>query len=249
VWEKQDVFMESNKYAIIIPVYNHEAKVADVIQKALKLGCPIYVVDDGSTDSSYEKIKNIPEIFILRHPNNMGKGAALMTGFSAASSAAEWAVTIDADGQHDPDDIPRLFSAVTPGKRAVVIGCRQGMDHDHVPWSSRFGRGFSNFWVWVSGGPAVKDSQSGFRLYPLPEVLSWPVMSRRFQFEVEVLVQARRHSMPVLEAPVSVIYAPKNERVSHYRGTIDFLRNSATFTRLIFQRLVIKPMLRFKKRP
>jgi hypothetical protein len=103
--------------------------------------------------------------------------------------------------------------------------------------------------VWASGGPAVKDSQSGFRLYPLPEVLSWPVLARRFQFEVEILVQAKWHSMPVLEAPVSVVYAPKGERISHYRGSTDFFRNSATFTRLIFQRWFIKPFLQFKKYP
>jgi len=239
-------FMEPNRYVIIIPLYNHEAMVAGVIQKALKLGCPVYVVDDGSTDSSYDKIKNISGISILRHPNNMGKGAALMTGFSAASSEAEWAITIDADGQHDPEDIPHLFSVIAPGQRTIVVGHRQGMDHDHVPWSSRFGRKFSNFWVRASGGPAVKDSQSGFRLYPLPEVLSWPVMARRFQFEVEILVQAQWRSMPVLEAPVSVIYAPQSERVSHYRGSTDFFRNSATFTRLIFQRWFINPLLQLK---
>jgi len=239
--------MEPSRYVIIIPVYNHEAKVAEVVQKALQLRCPVYVVDDGSTDSSYERIKNIPGISVLSHPSNMGKGAALLTGFSAASSAAEWAITIDADGQHDPEDVPHLFSVIASGQRAIVVGHRQGMDHDHVPWSSRFGRKFSNFWVRASGGPAIRDSQSGFRLYPLPEVLSWPVKARRFQFEVEVLVQAQWHSMPVLEAPVSVIYAPGGERVSHYRGGIDFLRNSATFTRLIFRRWFINPLWRLKK--
>ena len=238
--------MKPNKYAVIIPVYNHEAGIAGVIQKALKPGCPVYVVDDGSTDSSYEKIKDISGISILRHPNNRGKGAALMTGFAAASAAAAWAVTIDADGQHDPDDIPRLFSVIAPGQRAIVVGRRQGMERDHVPWSSRFGRKFSNFWVRASGGPVIADSQSGFRLYPLPEVLSWPVMARRFQFEVEILVQAKWRSMPVLEAPVSVVYAPKGERVSHYRGGVDFFRNSATFTRLIFRRWFINPLGQLK---
>ncbi|MCX5897685.1 MAG: DUF2062 domain-containing protein, partial [Proteobacteria bacterium] len=97
------------------------------------------------------------------------------------------------------------------------------------------------------GGPAVSDTQSGMRLYPLPEMLDLPVRARRFQFEVEVLVKACWYGIPVLEAPIRVSYAPKNERISHYRGFVDFMRNSLTFTRLIFGRLFIAPFIRFMK--
>jgi hypothetical protein len=106
-----------------------------------------------------------------------------------------------------------------------------------VPWTSRFGRGFSNFWVRVSGGPVVSDSQSGFRLYPLPEVLQLGVTARRYQFEVEVLVRAQQAGIATIEAPVGVVYQPKGERVSHFRPWLDFWRNSVTFSRLIFIRI------------
>ena len=128
----------------------------------------------------------------------------------------------------------RLLAAVPEGKRPIVVGRREGMQAEHVPWASRFGRKFSNFWVQASGGPAVSDTQSGMRLYPLPETLDLPVRARRFQFEVEVLVKACWYGIPVLEAPIQVSYAPKGERISHYRGFVDFMRNSAAFTRLIF---------------
>jgi hypothetical protein len=110
----------------------------------------------------------------------------------------------------------------------------------HVPWTSRFGRKFSNFWVRVSGGPAILDSQSGMRIYPLPEALNLGTKARRFQFEVEILVQAKRKGLPVIEAPVRVNYNPNGSRISHFRPFVDFLRNSSTFTRLIFTR-IFKP--------
>jgi glycosyltransferase involved in cell wall biosynthesis len=236
--------MKHKKAAVIIPVYNHEGKIGEVIAKARRLHLPIYVVDDGSTDSTYERIKDIPGITIIRHERNRGKGAALMTGFAAAAPAAEWAITIDADGQHNPQDTDRLFDVVKDGKRAIVVGCRQGMGHRHVPLASRFGRGFSNFWVRVSGGPMLRDTQSGFRLYPLPEVLNLSVRARRFQFEVEVLARAGWQGIAVREAPVGVVYAPPAERVSHYRGFVDFMRNTATFSRLIMLRWFVRPFLR-----
>ncbi|MBN1548354.1 MAG: glycosyltransferase family 2 protein [Syntrophaceae bacterium] len=238
--------MYSDRAAVVIPVYNHESRVAEVIQKAMCLNLPVYVVDDGSTDGTYERIKDLPGITILRHDMNLGKGAALMTGFAAAAYTCQWAISIDADGQHNPEDAGNLFNVVKNGTRPIVVGCRQGMGQRHVPLASRFGRGFSNFWVWVSGGPVLKDTQSGFRLYPLPEVLDIPVVARRFQFEVEVLVRARWRGMSVLEAPVDVVYAPGKERISHYRGFVDFFRNAATFSRLIMQRWFILPFVRLR---
>ncbi len=236
--------MDKNRAAVVIPVYNHEREVAEVIRKAMSLLLPIYVVDDGSTDATYERIRHIPGITILRHEKNLGKGAALMTGFAAASRRVEWVFTIDADGQHNPEDAWNLFDVVGIGERPIVVGYRQGMGHRHVPLASRFGRGFSNFWVWASGGPVLKDTQSGFRLYPLPEILYLPADARRYQFEVEVLVRARWAGIPVREAPVGVTYAPGKERVSHYRGWVDFCRNAATFSRLICFRWLVLPFMR-----
>lgn len=236
------------RFAIVIPVFNHEQKVADVIRQALQLHMPVFVVDDGSTDKTFDRIKDIASITVLRHTENRGKGAALLTGFAAASKAADWAITIDADGQHLPEDALNLIRAVPDGMRPVVVGSRKGMDKQHVPWKSRFGREFSNFWVRASGGPKISDTQSGMRLYPLPEVLHLPVRARRFQFEVEVLVKAQWYGLPVMETPVRVIYAPPNERVSHYRGFVDFLRNSCTFTRLTFGRFFVAPFIRFRRK-
>jgi glycosyltransferase involved in cell wall biosynthesis len=231
------------RVAVVIPAYNHEGKIAGVIREARKLSWPLFVVDDGSTDSTYERIKDSPDVAVIRHGRNLGKGAAILTGFAAAAPLADWVVTIDADGQHHPADAWNLIRAVPQGERPIIVGRREGMDHLHVPWKSRFGRAFSNFWVRASGGPDIIDTQSGFRLYPLPEAGQLQVRARRFQFEVEILVRATWQGLPVLEAPVRVTYQPSGERVSHYRGFVDFCRNTGTFSRLIFRRIFMQPFI------
>jgi glycosyltransferase involved in cell wall biosynthesis len=227
------------KAAIIIPVYNHAGQIEEVIRQALELDLPIIVVDDGSTDATPEILRGIEKISVVRHPVNLGKGAAILSGFAAAvEQRCNWAITLDGDGQHRPRDAHALLLAVADGRRAMVVGRREGMIGKNVPWTSRFGRGFSNFWVWVSGGPLIQDSQSGFRLYPLPESLHLGIKARRYQFEVEILVRARRSGMDTLEAPIQVVYQARGKRVSHFRPWLDFWRNSATFCRLILLRIL-----------
>ncbi len=230
--------------ALVIPAYNHAIRLQAVLDDALQLGLPIFIVDDGSTDDTLTLLNHLatqPEyaqMTILRHRGNLGKGAALGTAFAAAAEQGfTWALTMDADGQHLAQDGTQLLAkARASGGRPLVVGVRSGMEAIHVPWSSRAGRGFSNFWVWACGGPKLADSQSGFRLYPLPETLQLGVKATRYQYEVEVLVLARQQGMTVLEAPVQVVYQPKGERISHFMPARDFLRNSATFSRLFFRR-------------
>ena len=241
----------NGRFAVIIPVYNHQQKVREVVLACKKLLIPIFVIDDGSTDGSYNQIKEIEDICILRHRMNRGKGAAILTGMHAACATADWAITLDADGQHNPEDALKLIRAIPApkiqsGQRPIIVGKRQGMDGTDVPWTSRYGRKFSNFWVWLSGGPLMNDSQSGFRIYPLPETLDLNVAARRFQFEVEVLVKARWNMIPVYEMPVSVNYRPGVKRISHFRPFIDFVRNTGVFTRLIFKRVVFPNSIRLK---
>ena len=232
-------------FAFVIPVYNHARNLRSVVLAARASGAPVIVVDDGSTDGAADVLENSGAV-LVRHPENRGKGAAILTGLQTASLApigARFVVTVDADGQHRPDDARNLLAALwldaTPAPRpCLVLGSRAGMGGRSVPWSSRMGRRFSGFWVWASGGPTLSDSQTGFRVYPVPETLSLPTRARRFQFEVEVLVQARRAGIPIREAEVGVDYDPPGGRVSHFHPWRDFGRNAATFTRLIATRFV-----------
>ena len=230
--------------AIVIPAYNHGTQVREVVEKCLQFRLPVIVVDDGSTDSTSDVLASLSGVTVIRHKENQGKGASLLTGFSAALRFADWAITIDADGQHDPEDIPSLIQAVPAGQRPLVIGKRVGMGHRNVPWTSRWGRRFANFWVWASCGRWLSDSQSGFRVYPLPETLHLGTKARRYQFEVEVLVRAVWSGIPIIEAPVRALYGPPEERVSHFRPWLDFWRNTRTFARLVAMRILIPSRLR-----
>jgi glycosyltransferase involved in cell wall biosynthesis len=245
--DQNDMTIPDIGISVIIPVYNHEQMAAEVVSRAMQHGYPVFVVDDGSTDGSLLKLRNIPGIHLLQHGKNRGKGAALVTGLQAALKSADWAVTLDADGQHNPDDLAALVQAIPNDSRPIILGMRQGMNNRNVPWTSRFGREFSNFWVWASGGQWLRDSQSGFRIYPLPETLNLGVRSERFQFEVEVLARAGWNRIPVIEVPVGVVYEKPGKRKSHFRPFVDFLRNSHVFTRLILTRIFVRPWKRKEK--
>jgi glycosyltransferase involved in cell wall biosynthesis len=225
------------RFAVVIPVYNHGRTLLAVVTKALSLKWPVFVVDDGSSEDIILKEREFPGVTLLRHQVNQGKGAALMTGFRAALNVADFAVTIDADGQHHPEDALRLMAAIAPGQRPIVVGHRMLMDSSNTPWTSRFGRKFSNFWVRMAGGPNVGDTQSGFRIYPLPEVLNLDVAAGGYQFELEVLIKAARRKVPVIEENVRVTYPPEDKRISHFDPFGDFWRNSKMFARLITRRV------------
>jgi len=124
---------KKGKFAVIIPVYNHENGIEDVVKKSLQLNLPVFVVDDGSTDLSYEKIRNYTRINPLRHDVNRGKGAAIITGFTEAEKVADWAITIDADGQHNPQVAPSMMAAIPENERPLVVGKRQGMVSKKAP--------------------------------------------------------------------------------------------------------------------
>jgi glycosyltransferase involved in cell wall biosynthesis len=229
-------------FAFVIPVYNHGRNLRSVVLAALASGAPVIVVDDGSTDGTAQVLAEPTGAVVVRHERNQGKGAAILTGLRVAAApplGARFAVTVDADGQHRPDDARSLLAAIASDTvPCLVLGSRAAMRGRAVPWSSRFGRGFSGFWVWASGGPSVSDSQSGFRVYPVPETLLLPTRARRFQFEVEVLVHAHRAGIPIREVPVGVAYDPPGGRVSHFHPWRDFARNATTFTFLIVSRFL-----------
>jgi len=232
-----------HRFAVVIPVYNHSSTLEQVVSQSLKLDLPVIVVDDGSTDPLPEGINRIPGVKLLRHKVNQGKGAAIITGLIEAVKTADFVITMDADGQHRPDDARKLIQAIPDNSRPIIVGKREGMLAKAVPWTSRFGRCFSNFWVWIAGGPRVTDSQSGFRIYPLPETIDLNIRAMRYQFEVEVLVKARWNNLHVIEAPVGVDYGPKGQRISHFRPGLDFIRNTLTFSRLITKRILTLKLL------
>jgi glycosyltransferase involved in cell wall biosynthesis len=241
--------MPQKKYSFIVPVYNHSALIESVIDGLRKYKMPIIVINDGSDAETTAILHAMKDIILIHHDTNRGKGAAIKTGLKEAQKYGNYAISIDGDGQHNPDDASLLLEKLNSiDERPIVIGNRLGMDNDDVPWKSKFGRKFSNFWVFASGGPRINDTQSGFRAYPVPEITNINTIANRFQYEVEIVVRANWFSIPVVEVPISVDYSPGGERISHFRPFVDFMRNSYVFTSLIIMRLLYIPIIIIRKR-
>lgn len=229
--------------AVVIPLYNHGATVRDVVLRA-QAQCPrVLVVDDGSTDGGADTLQDLP-VPVLRLPRNSGKGAALLAGAKAARElGATHIITLDADGQHYPEDIPLFLEALARKPHAVLVGCRD-FHTPNVPASSRFGRAFSGFWMRVQTGLRVGDMQSGFRAYPLHILEYLPLHEDGYAFEIEVLVRAAWAGFEICDIPVRVLYPPAHERVSHFHALHDNARISLLNTRLTLRALIPVPFKR-----
>ena len=228
------------KVLAVIPVYNHAATVRAVVEATLAEGLPVLVADDGSTDGSLGRLDGL-DILRLRLASNRGKGRALLQAAAVAAREGYDAIlTLDADGQHDPADARRLLEAAATAWPAILIGAR-GMEAGHAPRSSRFGNAFSNFWVRLECGRSLPDTQSGYRLYPVAFLLSRRFFTRRYTFEIEVLVRGAWAGLELVPVPVSVYYAPGGERVSHFRKFRDNLRLTGLHSVLVLRALLPWP--------
>jgi uncharacterized protein (DUF2062 family) len=178
---------------------------------------------------------------VIRHEGNRGKGAALRTAAAyLAARGFTHMITLDADGQHYPEDLPLFLDAVSQTPDTLFLGVRD-FDQAGVPGSSRFGRAFGNFWVRVQTGQAVEDIQTGFRAYPLVLFDGLPTLTRRYGFEVEIVVRALWGGMSVRSIPIRVYYAPVGERCSHFHKFYDNLRVTLLNTHLTVRGLVPWP--------
>jgi len=236
---------------VIIPTYNNDKTLAKVIRDVEHYTRDIIVVNDGSTDETRAILASWPandQMTIISIPANKGKGNALLNGFRAAGiQGFRYAITIDSDGQHFADDIPLFLDKISTFPDAMILGARN-MQQDGVPGTSSFGHRFSNFWFLIETGKKVEDVQTGFRLYPLDQVRRIRhFYSAKYEFEVEILVRLAWRGVRIESVPVKIYYAPKGERVSHFRKGTDFARTSLLNSILVFAALLwVRPFHFFR---
>jgi glycosyltransferase involved in cell wall biosynthesis len=224
---------ERLKVCVLVPTYNNEKTLLQVLEDLRALQAPVFIVDDGSTDGTGDIVRQFPEMVSIGYAPNRGKGYALRTGFrEAVIRGFEYTISIDSDGQHFVRDIPAFLDLLEKEPGSLIVGARN-MNQQSIPSKSSFGHRFSNFWYRVETGIILPDTQSGFRLYPVARLQSIPMITRRFEFEIEVIVLAAWDGIPVIPVPVSVYYAPPSDRVSHFRPVIDFTRISILNTLLV----------------
>lgn len=240
------VSFDKKKIWCVIPVYNNADTIHQVTEGCLAHCANVLVVDDGSTDAKLKDLlANLP-CEVLTHDTNRGKGMAILTALREVEKrGGTHMITIDGDGQHDPGDMPLFLDVIAAEPDALIIGCRN-FQTENVPRGSRFGRVFSNLWAKIETGLSLRDTQSGFRSYPVDLTSQLAVHGHRYDFEVEVLARAAWAGLPVKEVDISVRYAP--DRVSSFRPFKSNAIISLMHTRLVGRRLLPWPHKRLIKK-
>lgn len=216
---------------IVIPVYNHGKTLFDVIERCKKVHDNILVINDGSTDLPRGQI-DADNVKWIHHKHNRGKGAAILTAAAfALKQGMTHIITIDADLQHDPNDILLFKQNIQSDPKSVFVGKRD-FSAPTIPKLSKFGRQFSNFWFRVETGESIGDAQSGFRAYPLFIFEQLSLSGKHYAFEIEVLVKAAWAGVWVKDVEISVHYPSPEKRISHFKLFKDNLRLTKLNTKL-----------------
>lgn len=234
--------------AVIIPTYNNCKTVKGVIHGVQKYIKDIIAINDGSTDRTSDILLSIQGIEVLSFQKNSGKGIALTQGFQKAFKRNfTHVITIDSDGQHIVEDIPRLMEKIYEGPDVLWVGNRT-LPYDKgdtPPYRSSFGRKFGTFWYKFNTGITLNDTQSGFRAYPLSSILPIKCSGKRYEYEQEILIKAAWNDIPVKEVPIRLYYPSRKNSTSHFRPIRDFLRIShvnakAAMTRMFLPKELVK---------
>ena len=189
----------------VIPCYNEERNIRGIIENTLKQVHHVIMVDDGCTDNTVKIIKDLP-IQILQHEKNLGKGAALRTGFDEAIHHGDIIITIDGDGQHTPERIPDFVDAILNTPAHIVIGSRFLGETRQMPWLRKFTNGLTNTIIRTFFKMPVTDTQSGYRAFR-KEVLEYTdTVEPRFVMETEILINAKKLGFIIAEIEIATIY-------------------------------------------
>ena len=224
-----------------LPVYNNRGTLRQVVSDCRGILENVVVVDDGSTDVDVSELLSDLDVTVLIHESNRGKGEAILTASRyIEEQGGVYMVTVDTDGQHLPADIEKFIPVIQEDESSIVIGCRD-FDTENVPFSSRFGRSFANFWLLVETGLQVSDCQSGFRAYPVRYLNKLQFRWSHYDFEAEVLARAAWAGLSLKMVQIRVIYPKPEERVSSFRPFLDNFRLTHAHAMLIMRRLLPIP--------
>lgn len=226
MFEDCKIALRNRGVCVIIPTYNNAGTIVDVVIRAKQYCSDVYVVLDGCTDDTLIKLDCLndrPSIVEIK--NNTGKGNAIRIGFKRAiKDGFSYAITLDADGQHYPEDIPSFLTANRRFPEAIIVGRRIGLKNADRSRSSKFANTFSNFWFFLQTLIPLRDTQTGYRLYPLKRLPSLSILTSRYEAELELLVFSAWRGTRIVSQDVRVFYPPREDRVSHFRPFTDFLR-------------------------
>ncbi len=219
------------KGCALIPAYLEERRIRGVVQDVLRHIRPVIVIDDGSPDRTAEEAAAAGAV-VIRHEKNRGKGAALNTGFDyALKNNFDYVITLDADGQHSPDDIPRFVTAFRRGGVPVLVGSRMA-DPKGMPPVRKLTNIFMSWYLSREIGQRVPDTQSGFRLYAAQALPFLATASGGYAAESETLLRLAANNIKIGSVPITVIYrGDEKSKIRPFRDTIRFFRMVRDFRR------------------
>ena len=212
-----------------MPTYNNGGTLRDVVERVLNYCDDVIVVNDGCTDNSAEILASFGNLItVVDYGKNRGKGYALKQGFEKAKALGfDYALTIDSDGQHFPEDIPLFIEALKQHPDALIVGSRN-LNQENMPGGNTFANKFSNFWFKIQTGISLPDTQTGNRLYPLHKLPH--ILSARYEAELSLLVFSAWRGTDLIPIQINVCYP--EDRVTHFRPFWDFFRISVMNTML-----------------
>lgn len=227
--------MQELKACTLMPTYNNGGTLRDVVERVLNYCADVIVVNDGCTDDSAEILASFGDrITVVDYGSNRGKGYALKQGFKKAKQMGfDYALTIDSDGQHFPEDIPLFVEALEQHPGALIVGSRN-LNQENMPGGNTFANKFSNFWFKIQTGIDLPDTQTGYRLYPLRSLPH--IFSARYEAELSLLVFSAWRGIDLVPIKVNVFYP--EDRVTHFRPFWDFFRISVLNTVLCLLAIV-----------
>ena len=230
--------MEALHVCVVIPTYNHQKMLSSVLDDVLQYTSAVIVVNDGSTDDTDEILARYSGLIkVVSYMPNRGKGFALKTGFiNAEKLGYKNVITIDSDGQHFASEIKRFVNYAMEYPGALLLG--QRTTEGDMPAKNTFANRFSNFWFTAQTACRLKDTQNGFRLYPLSAMKGLRPLTLRYEAELEMLVRSAWKGIQIIPVPTRVYYPPEDERITHFRSGKDFFRISILNTFLTLLAIV-----------
>ena len=233
---------------VVMPTYNNAGTLRNVVERVLEYCKAVIVVNDGCTDGSSEILAALGDrITVVDYGRNRGKGYALRRGFEKAQEMGfDYALTLDSDGQHYPEDIPVFMDAFedyrkslpTTGRnkgacplvnKVMLVGSRN-LNQENMPSGNTFANKFSNFWFRIQTGVHLPDTQTGYRLYSLKSLPCLSLLTSRYEAELELLVFSAWRGVDLVPVNINVYYPKSEERVTHFRPFWDFFRISVLNT-------------------
>jgi polyprenyl-phospho-N-acetylgalactosaminyl synthase len=200
--------LEGDKIAIVIPLYNEQSVVGDVLRELRQNheNYNIIVVDDCSTDNSYKEAQ-VEGVYLLKHIVNLGQGAALQTGMEFAKDLeCKYIVMFDSDGQHNPDDINPFVQALQEDKADIVLGSRFAGTTENMPLKKKYFLKLSRIFTWATTGIWLSDSHNGFRALNIEKFPNFEITQNRMAHASEIINIIRTLKMRYIEMPCTIRY-------------------------------------------